>query len=147
MARAKGADRLNSVIRIAEDAERKAFSELARCREEMQAQEVKLDDLVHYRSEYHQGMRETGATLQPQQIQNRFQFLQTLERAISGQRDQIAAWKDQESRLQKVWLEKRVRCRALNKATEKRQEQVRHQSVLREQKQVDDLVSSRFKRS
>lgn len=143
MAERNGANRLNSVIRIAEDAEKKAFAELAKCREEIQVQEAKLEDLVSYRAEYHEQIRQTGEVTQPQQIQNRFSFLQQLETAISGQRDQITAWGDQESRLQKVWLEKRVRCRALNKATENRKEQHRKEMLRHEQKVTDDLVMSR----
>ncbi len=145
MANKKRADRLNSVIQIAEDAEKKAFAELAKCREEIQHQEAKLEDLVHYRSEYHQEMKQTGLATMPQQIQNRFSFLQKLESAISGQEEQISAWGDQESRLQKVWMEKRVRCRALNKATEHRKAEFLRETKRREQKQLDDLAVNRRK--
>lgn len=145
MAGKGAADRLKSVIQIAEDAEKKAFADLAKCREEIQQQEEKLDDLVNYRSEYHQGMRQLDKTTMPQQIQNRFLFLQKLETAISGQEEQISAWGDQENRLQKVWMEKRVRCRALNKATEHRQAEMAREEKRREQKTLDDLTVNRQK--
>ncbi len=143
MAQRKQANRLDSVIRIAEDAEKKALADLAKCREEIEQQEAKLEDLVNYREEYHQGMRQLGEPTQPQQIQNRFAFLQKLEAAIAGQREQITAWGDQESRLQKVWMEKRVRVRSLHKATEQRKAQMQREALRREQKQMDDLSSSR----
>jgi flagellar FliJ protein len=143
MARAKQANRLDSVIQIAEDAERKAFADLAKCREEIEQQQTKLEDLLSYRGEYHQGMRQLGESTMPQQIQNRFSFLQKLEAAISGQQQQITAWGDQESRLHKIWMEKRVRCKALYKATEQRKAQLQREALRREQKQLDDLAVNR----
>lgn len=141
---AKGrADRLDSVIRIAEEAEQQAFADLAKCREEMAQQEEKLEDLQSYREEYHQGMRETGGSMGIQQVQNRYAFLQKLEVAIDGQQQQIVAWKEHEERLQQVWLEKRVRCRALNKASEQRREQLRREANRKEQKVADDLALNR----
>lgn len=143
MAQRNSAKRLDSVIRIAEDEERKAFADLAKCREEIQGQEQKLEELIEYREEYHQDMRQTGDSAMIQQIQNRYSFLQKLEQAIGGQQQQISSWSEQEARLQKVWMEKRVRCRALNKATEQRLAQQLREEGRREQKQADDLVINR----
>jgi flagellar biosynthesis chaperone FliJ len=39
-------------------------------------------------------------------------------------------------------MEKRIRCRALNKATEKRQAQQQREERQREQKQTDSLVQN-----
>mgnify|MGYP006410801149 CR=1 FL=1 len=140
MAQRADASRLDSVIRIAEDAEKKAYAELARCRDEIQGQEQKLDELIEYRKEYHQEVRLPGVTLSVQQIKNRFCFLQKLEQAIQGQRNQIDARGEQEIRLRKIWIAKRVRRRALNKASEQRRALRQQTQKREEQKQMDDLV-------
>ena len=143
MAKASRSERVNSVIRVAEDAERKALAELVKCREEVQGQELKLEELISYRDEYHQGARESVGVTSVQTIQNRFSFMQKLETAIDGQRQQIVTWGDQEEHLRKIWIEKRVRCRALNKASEQRIEQFRKEQKRAEQKKMDDLVLKR----
>ncbi|MBT3308738.1 MAG: flagellar export protein FliJ [Gammaproteobacteria bacterium] len=142
MAQRNRANRLDSVIRIAEDEEKKAFADLGKCREEIQGQEQKLEELVEYREEYYQDVRQPGESAMIQRVQNRFAFLQKLEQAIDGQRKQVSAWGEQEARLQQVWMEKRIRCRALNKATEKRQAQQQREERQREQKQTDSLVQN-----
>ncbi len=133
-------NRLASVIQIAEDEEKKALSNLAKCREEIQGQQQKLSDLESYREEYREQMRQSGMAT-PQQVQNRFAFMQKLEFAINGQKEQITNWEDEEERLRRVWLEKRVRRRALNKASEQRQARLLQEEKRREQKKVDDLAS------
>lgn len=140
MARKSSSDRLDSVIRIAEDAEKKAFAELAKCREEIQGQEKQLEDLICYREEYYSEAREPISGVTIQAMQNRYSFLQKLEHAIEGQREQISAWGEQEERLRRVWMEKRVRRRALNKASEQRQQLHQRELKRLEQKQMDDLV-------
>lgn len=139
--KAGSAERLQSVIRIAEDDESKAFAALSGCREELQGQEHKLQDLVGYRDEYRDGMRSTASVVSSsiQSIRNRFSFLQKLEQAISAQREQIVAWKEHEAQLHQAWMEKRVRRRALNKASTQRQAIFRHQRQRREQKQSDEF--------
>ncbi len=139
MAGRNRANRLDSVIRIAEDEEQKAFAELAKCREEIVDQEQKLKDLEGYREEYHEGMREPGM-FSPQQMRNRYQFLQKVEAAISGQQEQITAWGEEEERLRRIWMEKRVRRRALNKASEQRLEQMAREEKRQEQRRTDDLA-------
>jgi len=136
--------RLQSVIRIAEDEEKKAFSALAGCREELQGQESKLQDLVLYREEYREGVRSTESFMVNSilKIRNRFSFLQKLEQAIAAQQEQITAWKEHESLLHQAWMEKRIRRRALNKASSQRQEQVRRHQQRREQKQSDEFSRS-----
>ncbi len=142
MARRDPLHRLDSVIRIAADEEQKALAALVQCREERASQEQKLKNLQAYEEEYQEQMRAAG-TISPLQIQNRFAFMQKLEFAIDGQRQQIESWAEQEEQLRRVWLEKRVRCRALNKASDNRRESFQRQQRHQEQKQADDLGNRR----
>jgi flagellar FliJ protein len=134
------------VINIAEEEEKKAITALAKCREELQGQERQLDDLNLYLKEYQENMVNPDSYGDISQVRNRYAFLNKLDLAISSQQSQIEAWQEQENMLRQVWMEKRVRCRALAKASSNREELFKREQRKKEQKMVDDINSGRSAR-
>ncbi len=139
MRRRNHLERLESVIRIAEDEEKRAFSELSDCRQRLHQQEAQLEDLAGYLDEYRAHIRSSDGVVGIGLVRNRFSFLLKLEDAVGSQRNQVELWREREGELRQAWMEKRVRSRALSKASAQRRELFQRNQRRQEQKRSDEL--------
>ncbi|MDJ0806213.1 MAG: flagellar export protein FliJ [Gammaproteobacteria bacterium] len=131
--------RLKPVQRVAESKEQKAARHMGQSRKNLQAEEVKLNQLKQYHQEYLERF-ETAARkgISASQLQEYRAFLGKLDRAIQQQEDVVRTSKLNHSTHQHDWRKQHTRTQALNKAVSRFQTQERATADRNEQKETDD---------
>jgi flagellar export protein FliJ len=131
------ADRLDVVVRLAEDTERQAASALGAAQARLGEAKARLGSLESYLGEYSDRPELSGET-RLRSLSDTRQFLAQLQRSVSAQARIVA---QEESRVQAArahWVSVRLKLDALRKVAAGRRDTARRQREQAEQQQMDD---------
>ena len=131
--------RLRPVQRVARSREHKAAREYNDSQRRAQDQEVRLQELKRYHSEYLERLQSAAAAgISASQLQEYRAFISKLELAIQEQEKIVSASRLECSSRRQAWQEKHTRTQALGKAMDRFQAAEFKALDRREQKELDD---------
>jgi len=131
--------RLRPVEIIAEDKAKTATEAMVSARQTSQQHEMKLTELLRYRTEYLDQFQSKGKTgISAGQLQQYQQFISQLDTAIAHQQQVLRTAKQELSHKQQHWRSKDSEKRAINKAVDRfRKHEVRKEEN-KEQTALDE---------
>lgn len=138
------ADRLDTILRLAEDRERDAAAALARRRGQAAAEEQRLEMLIGYRTEYQQRFEVSGAGgMDIRRWQEYRAFLDRIDGAIDHQRQTLANAQQHMDLERRHWLDETRRAQSLGRVQERLRETERRSADAREQRETDERAGTR----
>lgn len=142
----KKSDRIKSLMQLAEKREQQAVRDLGQARQQMAAQQTKLEELREYREEYRRRFLQDGEQgISGSQLQHFQAFMCQLDQAIENQHqvvEQLAAQCRQQT---DHWQQRHQHTRILDKTRDRFARHERHQAERQEQRENDDLAATRYK--
>jgi len=110
-------------------------------RRELSAQQARLEELMAYRDEYLEGYRRSMRTgFQAVAMQDYRSFLSHLERAVTQQRQLVAAMAAQARQLAEGWRQEQRQARVMAKVVDRYRIEERRSRESREQRECDDRL-------
>lgn len=129
--------RMKPVVRIAETHEQDAAREMGKCRENLDFQIKRLEELESYRGEYSNRLVGTSG-LDALKLQEFQLFMSKLDEAIRQQKIIVEEAGKQCDVSRGNWIDKRTRTQALNKVVERYQAEETREQLRREQREQDE---------
>ncbi|RMG57845.1 MAG: flagellar export protein FliJ [Gammaproteobacteria bacterium] len=139
-------ERIKPVSRIERNRERDAARALGDARQQLQAMQQQLDQLVCYRDEYHQRYARALTGLQRAGIEQYRRFLAQLDQAIEQQRQLLQQCQQNMDQCRAVWLAQRSRLKAVEGLIERLQAEEHKQAEKREQQALDERALQAHRR-
>ena len=132
------ARRLKPVVDHVDDLEQQALQEVARCQNQLQAEQQRLEQLQQYRLEYQSRKNATGQVFSSFELVEFQRFLQQLDQTIEQQQLVLRQCEVTLNGKREQWKETRVNAKLMHKVVDNLHEQeARHQEKL-EQKEMDE---------
>ncbi|MGG3306365.1 flagellar export protein FliJ [Paenibacillus lautus] len=111
----------------------------------LQAEEKSLNELYEMRDQMYRAQQEVASRCVPvAEIRNIQVYAEYLEECIERKRDDIRIAHVNVTKKQKVLSDKMLDEKVWLKARDKSQEKFRHESLLREQNELDEMATVRF---
>lgn len=111
----------------------------------LQAEEKSLNELYEMRDQMYRAQQELASRCVPvAEIRNIQVYAEYLEECIERKRDDIRIAHVNVTKKQKVFSDKMLDEKVWLKARDKSQEKFRHESLLREQNELDEMATVRF---
>lgn len=111
----------------------------------LQAEEKSLNELYEMRDQMYRAQQEVASRCAPvAEIRNIQVYAEYLEECIERKRDDIRIAHVNVTKKQKVLSDKMLDEKVWLKARDKSQEKFRHESLLREQNELDEMATVRF---
>lgn len=111
----------------------------------LQAEEKSLNELYEMRDQMYHAQQEAASRCVPvAEIRNIQVYAEHLEECIERKRDDIRIAHVNVTKKQKVLSDKMLDEKVWLKARDKSQEKFRHESLLREQNELDEIATVRF---
>lgn len=130
--------RLKPVVQHVDDLEQQALQEVARCQNQLQAEQQRLHQLQQYRQEYQSRKNDTGKLYSSFELVEFQRFMQQLDQTIEQQQLVLKQCEVTLNGKRDQWKETRVNAKLMHKVVDNLQQQeVRHQEKL-EQKEMDE---------
>jgi len=137
--------RIQPLKNLASRHEQQAARVLGQSRSQLGQQLNRLQELFSYREDYQQRFRrEAENGIAGAQLQAYQSFIQQLDEAINQQRTQVEQAEKNCSTVTSAWRETHVRTQVLDKTIQRMQVKENKQVEKASQREIDDLVSSRF---
>ncbi|HKJ08567.1 MAG TPA: flagellar export protein FliJ [Gammaproteobacteria bacterium] len=131
--------RMQPVVRVAEDRERRAAQALGDAQRRLAENEGKLVELIGYREQYAQGFNTAGGVgLDARRLHEYRVFLERLGTAISQQSEVVEQLRRDCEHVRRRWLETRTHAQALDKVTERYRQAERKAQERLEQHDSDE---------
>jgi flagellar FliJ protein len=131
--------RLEPATRVAQAREREAARELGEHRKLLDALEARLAELVRYREEYVQRLREAGQHgIDASALSEYRGFIARLDEAVRYQEAKVADARTELERRRRRWGTTRTRVAALDKVVSRYEAQAARAEAQREQKDQDE---------
>lgn len=138
-------ERLEPVLDLAADAERKAARAVADAEAKVAEAERKLAELERYEQDYRTALRrQSAAGIGAAQLRAFHAFIGRLGDAIFQQGATASRAREERDRLRARWIEATQRARAVGKAVEHAEQDERHQRERREQADMDERAQRAF---
>jgi flagellar FliJ protein len=138
-------ERLEPVLDLAAEAERKAALAVADAEARVAEAERKLAELERYEQEYRTALRQQSAAgIGASQLRAFHSFIGRLGEAIFQQGVVVTRAREERERLRAHWVEATRRTRAVGKAVEHAEHDERHQRERREQADMDERAQRSF---
>lgn len=142
------ATRLAPVVHMAEQAEREAVKKMGQAQQQLTQAAGKLQDLEHYRDDYHQRwLAEGGQGVSSQWIINYQRFMAQLETAITQQQRSVLWYQNNLATLRQHWQQCHARLEGLRTLLERQKQEALRLAEKREQKQQDEFCQRRVRTS
>lgn len=111
----------------------------------LQAEEKSLNELYEMRDQMYRAQQEVASRCVPvAEIRNIQVYAEYLEECIERKRDDIRIAHVNVTKKQKILSDKMLDEKVWLKARDKSQEKFRHESLLREQNELDEMATVRF---
>ena len=130
--------RLKPVVQHADDKEQQALQEVARCQNQLQAEQQRLDQLQQYRHEYQSRKTDTGKLYSSFELVEFQRFLQQLDQTIEQQQLVLKQCEVTLNGKREQWKETRVNAKLMHKVVDNLQQQETRQQEKIEQKEMDE---------
>lgn len=136
--------RMQSILELAQHDEQAAIEALGLSSRNVEDNVRQLQELEQYRAEYRTQMLTDGESgFSATKMQQYQQFLFKLDEIIVQQKEQIVISEQIKEQKRGEWLERRTHSNALDKVTQRYQEQERQEEQRREQKDNDEMAQQR----
>lgn len=137
-------ERLNPVIKIAENKERDAARYMGECLRELEEHKKRLDELSLYRDEYSRKYTEVGKTgIGVTQLNDYRRFISQLNQAIVHQRQKIIEAEHEYQQRKTNWSDCHSRTKVLDKVATRYRTEEHKMEDRKEQKMVDEKAQFR----
>jgi flagellar FliJ protein len=137
----KKSDRWQSLRKIADQFEQQAAQTLGRSHGNLQQQQQRLEELLHYREEYNRQFQQSGMRgMDGTTLQSFQRFLVQLDQAIAQQRQTVAAAEHDCDDKRHAWQDKHKTTRIYDKTIERYVAQEQRTENRKEQRETDDRV-------
>lgn len=140
----KKSQRMNSVVQLADKAERQQAERFSKSQQYCDNQRRKLEELQQYYQEYNASAAAPGSGMDLQRLQETRHFMSKLAHAISLQKDQLRQAESNMSKERGQWLSSRQRSMSMEKLKERYQDDECREENRREQFVADDMSAQRF---
>ncbi|GMR08246.1 MAG: hypothetical protein BMS9Abin26_1251 [Gammaproteobacteria bacterium] len=138
--------RLKPILNLAENREKDAARKLGEWRQQLIHRQEKLNELIQYRSEYHQSFQDKAVQgLHGRQINDYHSFLSGLELAIKKQRQQIQQTEVICEQMKQQYLVRHKDTRVMDKVVERFRGDEQLQQRRDEQKETDEHALNMFR--
>ncbi|MCL6414465.1 flagellar export protein FliJ [Aestuariirhabdus sp. Z084] len=141
----KRSTRMDTVLQVTAADEEKAAQLFKQMNARLHEEQQKLEQLQSYQQEYHRQVREKQVS-SVQQLQQMSQFIGKLSEAINEQQAQIERVNAHMQQLRQHWISARGRTMSITQLRENYLTEERRWEEQREQKEIDELVTTRSAR-
>lgn len=142
----KKSKRLKPIIQLAEQREQLAVKQFTDAQNIQREREAKLDELLLYREEYQQKFISTESKARSVfQFKDYHAFLMKLDAIIAEQKQLVLVSEEETDAKRQVWMKKREKCQALEKAAERFLEEERGIQNKKDQKEADEHAQNRHR--
>ena len=142
----KKSKRLKPIIQLAERREQAAVKQFTEAQNIQREREAKLEELLLYRQEYQQKFVSTESKARSVfQFKDYHAFLMKLDVIIAEQRQLVVSSKEDAESKRQLWMKKREKCQALEKAAERFLDEERQIQNKKEQKEADEHAQNRHR--
>lgn len=139
--------RLKPILNLAENQEMDAARKLSEWRQQLIRRQGKLNELMQYRTEYHQRFQDdAGRGMHGRQINDFYLFISGLESAIKKQRQQIQQTEVICEQMKQQYLDRHKDTRVMDKVVERFRGDEQIQQRRSEQKEMDEHAQNMFLR-
>jgi len=143
----KSSERLRPVQQLEQMKEDRAASELVRAREQLDAEQQKLDQLLQYSNEYQsQVVTEGRQGINAQRLQTYHHFLSRLGIALEQQQQQVELSRQRLQKQQELWVQQRGATRLMESVIERMQGREQLEESRKEQRLEDQQVAEKWAR-
>lgn len=140
----KRTQRIQILVDLAKTEQENALTELGQLQSQKTEHQAQLESLNQYLQSYIDDINLTGMTLMPIQLHTTQGFINKLNLAINGQKEQVQALEMAIEKARQVWFEKRARVEAMQKLWDKVSQKEQFKLDKQEQSMLDDLASQQF---
>jgi len=138
--------RLQIVEKLAKQREDQAAQALAQVRAQLEIEQNRLQELIQYRQEYMNYLEQQGAEgISMQQWRRTQGFIDQLADLAVRQQNAIASWSSREQQVLDKWRSLYQRRKNIGQFIDKISMEEVIAADKKEQKQIDELVSQRFR--
>lgn len=131
--------RMQPVAEMAQQQSDAAAQRVSECNRAYTDKRRQLDELLSYRDDYANGLRDKGRTgLNATQIQDYRLFLERLNKAIDQQQLVLNTAGDKLEASKKLWTEKQQRAKAIESVVSRYRQQERREHSRRDQRECDE---------
>ncbi|RLV61634.1 flagellar export protein FliJ [Parashewanella curva] len=140
-------DPLNTVLKLAKDAEEQASLQYRSAKLDEQKARGQLEALNQYRLDYMRQMGDkVGSNLSSSQYQQFHKFICQIDQAIKQQVEAIRQTEEQLKHRHQHWLEKQQKRQAVEMLLEKKEQKRQAAQAKSEQKMIDEFAIQQFYR-
>ena len=137
-------ERLATVRNLANQQEQQAAQTLASSQRQLAEQLNQLQELELFRAEYARQFNAAGQQgVSAGKLNDQWQFLAQLDRAIASQRETIHRTRQLAASQQQTWTDKRVRATVMDGLVEQVRDSEQRDSRRRAQRELDDRIQLR----
>ncbi|MGB5716778.1 MAG: flagellar export protein FliJ [Gammaproteobacteria bacterium] len=131
--------RMQPVAEAAQQQADAAAKSVAECNRIVMAMRRQLDELLGYRDDYANGLRQKGHKgVNASQMKDYSVFLERLNKAIGQQQENLDNAGARFAASKRVWIEKQQRAKAIDSVVERYQQADRREQSRREQQEGDE---------
>ncbi len=142
----KKSQRLTPVMRFSAHKEQDAARSLSECRQQLQLQEQRLQELQHYRAEYVRRLQEAGVGgMGVAEMRNFQAFMDKLDQAVAQQQAFIGRLQNDFEQRKRQWLAARNRIKALDIVVDRYRSEEQRDEDRSTQKDQDDRAATKGK--
>ncbi len=137
--------KLQPIAKINKQQERNAGRHHGETLRQAEQQQQQLQELINYRNHYSKAFQSASeAGLSVVQMQEYKLFIQRLDEAITQQKQHVTIGQSQCETSQKEWMNKRSRCKMIDKVIENRQQLEQQEMKKREQRELENRPHKTF---
>jgi len=135
------ADRMQKICKLAKAEERRVAEEMGKVQRSLNAEISRLQELESYRQNYTEQFKSRGiiSAARWQDYQN---FLERIDRAVDGQKEQIMMGRETRDVHRRRWLVEKQKLDSLERVVDRFRKAENQASERRSQKALDDLTAT-----
>ncbi len=135
------ADRMQKIFKLAKAEERRVAEEMGRVQRSLNAEISRLQELESYRQNYTEQFKSRG-TISAARWQDYQNFLERIDRAVDGQKEQIMTGRETRDVHRRRWLMEKQKLDSLERVVDRFRKAENQASERRSQKVLDDLTAT-----
>lgn len=135
------ADRMQKIFKLAKAEERKVAEEMGRVQRSLNAEISRLQELESYRQNYTAQFQSSG-TISAARLQDYQNFLDRIDRAVDGQKEQIMTGRETRDVHRRRWMMEKQKLDSLERVVDRFRKVEDQETDRRSQKDLDELTAT-----
>ena len=135
------AERMQKIFKLAKAEERRVAEEMGRVQRSLNAEINRLQELESYRQNYTAQFKSSG-TISAARWQDYQNFLERIDRAVDGQKEQIVTGRETRDVQRRRWMMEKQKLDSLGRVVDRFRKAEKQAADRRSQKVQDDLTAT-----